>query len=142
MSTERQTSRRLFLAAGSASAVFGALAKAAAGSMPADDPIFEAIDRHKAAEARYSAACALTDEVAAERQCRVVTAADVAEFDGADRACDEALSEFLMTAPTTIAGARTFLRHCIDEAYVEEFLTQALETLLRCSVLADREALS
>jgi len=42
MSTENQASRRTFIAAGTAGAVFSALAKAAAASAPVDDPTFAA----------------------------------------------------------------------------------------------------
>ncbi len=141
MSTKSQTSRRLFLAAGSASAVFGALAQAVA-STSGDDPTFAAIERHKAAEARYCAACGLTDEAAARNERRVITAVDLNEFDEAERVCDEAMSDFLMTPPTTVAGVRSFLRHCIDEESLEQDLGEALETLLRSPALADFEALS
>jgi hypothetical protein len=157
MTAQSQANRRLFLAAGSASAVFGALAKAAAGPSPAnpvfglraqaaytptagDDPIFAAIERHETAEVRYCAACNLTDEVAARNEQRVITAEDHAEFDAAQRNSDEALDVFLATAPTTRAGVRAFLRHCIDQDSVEEFLAEALETLLDSPVLADLEA--
>jgi hypothetical protein len=142
MTAQSQTSRRLFLAAGSASAVFGALAQATAAA-PADaDPIFAAIERHEAAEVRYCAACNLTDDVAARIEQRVITDEDHAEFDAASRNSDEALDAFLETAPTTVAGVRAFLRHCIDQDSVEEFLANALETLLDSPVLADLEAQS
>jgi len=142
MTAQSQTSRRLFLAAGSASAVFGSLAHATAAA-PADaDPIFAAIERHETAEVRYCAACNLTDEVAARIEQRAITDEDHAEFDAASRNSDEALDAFLETAPTTVAGVRAFLRHCIDQDSVEEFLTEALETLLDSPVLADLEARS
>lgn len=113
-----------------------------AGAISEPDPIFAAIERHKAAEARYCAACGLTDEAAAQNEDRVITTADLDEFDEADHVCDEAMSEFLMTPPTTVAGVRAFLRHCIDEESIEYFLGEALETLLRSPALADLEARS
>jgi hypothetical protein len=136
MAAQPHASRRLFLAAGSASAVFGALAEAAAASTPPDDPTFAAIELHKAAEARYSAACKLTDDVAARQEGRVVTAADAAEFDEADHAYDEALSVFLMTPPTTVAGLRAFLRHCLDDDSIKRWsLGDAIETALGSTIL-------
>jgi hypothetical protein len=136
MTAQSQTSRRLFLAAGSASAVFGALAQAAAAA-PADaDPIFAAIERHEAAEVRYCAACNLTDDVAARQDGRAVTEADAAEFDEAVHAYDEALSVFLMTPPTTVAGLRAFLRHCLDDDSIKRWsLCDAVETALGSTIL-------
>jgi hypothetical protein len=138
MSDQAQTSRRLFLAAGSASAVFGALAQATAAA-PADaDPIFAAIERHKAAEARYDAACGLTDEVAARCEGRAITPADHREFDAASESADDALRGFIETTPATLAGVRGFLRHCIDEESLKDYsIYEALETLLHSPVLAD-----
>jgi len=142
MYAQPQTSRRLFLAAGSASAVFGALAQAAAASATADDPIFAAIERHKAAEVRFNAACGLTDEMAARNERRIITTADHAEFEAAERGCDEAVDAFLTTVPTTIAGVGACLRHCVDEESIGQFIDEALETLLRSPVLSDLEARS
>lgn len=159
MTAQPHASRRLFLAAGSAATVFGALTQAAAEQTPASavfgmraraayvpkpgvDPIFAAIERHKAAEARYCDACWLTDEVAAENEGRVVTAVDHAEFAAAQLNSDGALDVFLATAPKTWAGVRAFLRHCIDEESIERFLDDALETLLKSPILADLEARS
>lgn len=140
MAAQSQTSRRLFLAAGSASAVFGALSQAVARRAPMDgDPVFAAIDRHLAAEARYCAACNLTDEVAAQDEGRVVTAEDRAEFTAAQINSDDALDAFLSAPPMTVAGVRAFLRHCIDEESIEQFVGEALETLLRSPILADCE---
>lgn len=139
MTAQSHTSRRLFLAAGSASAVFGALTQAVAQSPKDADPIFAAIERHKAAEARYCAACAITDEVAAQNEDRVVTAEDHAEFTAAQINSDDALHAFLSAPPMTVAGVRAFLRHCIDEEPIEQFVGEALETLLCSPILADCE---
>lgn len=135
------TTRRAVVA-GLAAAPVAAL-PAIANKIPADaDPIFAAIERHKAAEARYCAACGLTDEAAAQNEDRVVTAEDHAEFTAAAVNSDDALDAFLSTTPMTVAGVRAFLRHCIDEESLEQDLGEALETLLRSPVLADLEALS
>ncbi len=135
MSTENETSRRLFLAAGSASAVFGALAQAAAASAPADDPIFAAIERHEAAEARFSAACGLTDDVAARMERRIISSQDRAAFAAAERETDEAWDNFIVTSPTTIAGLRAFIQHCVNEDSAG-VLAEPLEVLLTSPILA------
>jgi hypothetical protein len=142
MTAQSQTSRRLFLAAGSAATVFGALTQAVAQTRVETDPIFAAIERHKAAEVRYCAACNLTDEVAAQNEDRVVTAEDHAEFTAAQLNSDDALDAFLSTPPMTVAGVRAFLRHCVDEESIEHFVDEALETLLRSPVLTDVAARS
>ncbi|MFO1126394.1 MAG: hypothetical protein U1E25_14695 [Methylocystis sp.] len=134
MSTESQTSRRLFLAAGSASAVFGALAQAAAASSSGDDPIFAAIARHKAAEARFNAACGLTDDVAARKERRTITSEDHAEFVAAERETDDAWHNFIVTSPTTIAGVRAFIQHCVDQDSAG-VLAEPLEVLLASPLL-------
>lgn len=141
MTAQPNASRRLVLA-GSAAAVFGALTRAVAQAPKDADPIFAAIERHKAAEARYCAACGLTDEAAAQNEDRVVTAEDHAEFTAASLDSDDAADAFLSTPPMTVAGVRAFLRHCIDEESLYQDLGEALETLLRSPVLADLEALS
>ncbi len=135
------TTRRAVVAGLAAAPVAGL--PAIASEIPADaDPIYAAIERHKAAEARYCAACGLTDEVAAQDEDRVVTAEDHAEFTAAQINSDDALDAFLSTTPMTVAGVRAFLRHCIDEESLEQDLGEALETLLRSPVLANLEARS
>lgn len=135
------TTRRAVVAGLAATPVAGL--PAIASEIPTDaDPIFAAIERHNAAEARYCAACGLTDEAAAQNEDRVVTAEDRAEFTAAQLDSDDALDAFLATAPATRAGVRAFLRHCIDEESIEHFVDEALETLLRSPVLADGEVRS
>jgi len=69
------------------------------------DPIFSVIERHRAAEARFSAACRLTDGAAAREEGRFITPGCHAEFEAAER---EALDAFLATTPATMAGVRAF----------------------------------
>jgi hypothetical protein len=107
-------SRRVFLAAGPAAAVFASLSAAARAEALSSDPIFAAIARHEATEARYCAACKLTDEVAAEQEGRAIAPADEAEFEAAEAANDSALEALLATPPTTTAGARAGLDYFID----------------------------
>lgn len=135
-SISQNPSRRVFLAAGSAVAVFGALGAAVADEASSADPIFAAIERHRTAEARYCAACGLTDEVAADRQGRTIAAADHAEFDAADSAEREARDALLATAPQTPSGARAAIRYCIDVDGLEQYLSAFLETLLKSPLLA------
>lgn len=143
MTAQSQSSRRLFLAAGSASAVFGALTQASA--VPADaDPIFAAIERHKAAERAFLVTCNLTDEVQAEREGRVVTDADEAAWDSARDVEEAALQALIETAPTSKAGARAaieWLAH-YDRGYAFRHVGQFAMTLLRSPVLANLEGRS
>jgi hypothetical protein len=106
-------SRRVFLAAGPAAAVFASLGAAARAEALSTDPIFAAIARHEATEVRYCAACNLTDEVVAEREGRAITPTDEAEFEAASAANDSALEALLATPPTTKAGARAGLDYFI-----------------------------
>lgn len=90
MSTGSQTSRRLFLAAGSASAVFGALSQAAAIASTDADPIFEALEKVARARAAY-------EEAEGDAK------------DAAYRAFGDAEFDLLSTEPTTPAGAAKLL---------------------------------
>ena len=76
-------SRRVFLAAGPATAVFASLGAAARAEALSSDPIFAAIACHEAANSRYLAACKLTDDIEAEDEGRAVTPADEAEYEAA-----------------------------------------------------------
>lgn len=127
-----KTSRRAIVASRAAAPVAGLPVLAAAA-----DPIFAVIERAKAADARFAAACALTDDVAAEAEGRIITPLDRAEFAAADHDSDEAHDAFLATAPTTAAGVRAFLRHCIDDEWTQDFIGTALETLLCSPVLTN-----
>jgi len=126
------TSRRLFLRHGSAVAVFGALATAAASEA---DPIFAAIERHKKAFSDYEGACKLTDTVAARNDGREITANDEAEFEAASEAEEAALDDLLTLAPITRAGARAALEY-IGDMDADECLVGFAETLRNSPVLA------
>lgn len=102
-------SRRVFLAAGPATAVFASLSAAARAEARSSDPIFAAIARHEAAESRFVAVSNLTDEVVAEHEGRAITPADEAEFEAASAANEYALEALLATPPATKAGARAGL---------------------------------
>jgi hypothetical protein len=158
MSAQAQTSRRLFLAAGSASAVFGALAKAAAGPSPAspvfglraqaayipapgDDPIFGAIKRHADA---WWALYRHEDIIEKVMFNRPMTETERALADAVDVEEREALDTLLETTPTTALGIRAALEHFqkFDETGLGDNLTAFLEALLRSPALGDLEALS
>jgi hypothetical protein len=106
-------SRRVILAAGPAATVFASLNAAARAEALSPDPIFAAIARHEATEARFCAAANLTDEVMARREGRAITPADEAEFDAAEAAYDSALDALVATQPTTKGGARAALDYFI-----------------------------
>lgn len=107
-------SRRVFLAAGPAAAVFASLSAAARAEALSSDPIFAAIARHEATESRFCVASMLTDEVVAEHENRAITPADEAEFEAALRANDSALEALLATPPATKAGARAGLDYLVN----------------------------
>ena len=153
MKAQPQTSRRLFLAAGSASAVFAALAQAAAAAplaspifgmraqaayspTPGDDPIFAAIKRH--ADAWY-ALWRHEDVIEKAIFNHPMTEAERALADAIDVEETEALEAFLGTAPTTAPGIRAALEHIqrFDETGLPDNLAAFLEALLRSPVLAD-----
>jgi len=127
-----QTTRRAVMAGIAAAPVAGLPAIAAEA-----DPIFAVIERAKAADARHAAACALTDAVAAQKEGRIITPLDRAEFDAAEQDHDDAHDAFLTTPPTTVAGVRAYLRHCIDDEWTQDFIGKALQTLLYSPVLTN-----
>ncbi|PPD16941.1 MAG: hypothetical protein CTY30_07995 [Methylocystis sp.] len=144
MPAQSHASRRLFLAAGSAATVFGALAQAAGAAPTQGDPIFAALERHKAAERAFIRTCDLTDEVRAADEGREVTEADEAAWDSARELEEAALQALVDTAPTSKAGARAaieWLAH-YDRGCDLRHVGQFAMTLLRSPVLADVEAQS
>jgi hypothetical protein len=115
-----------------------------AGALSEPDPIFAAIERHKAAECAFLVTCNLTDEVRAEREGRKVTEADEAAWDSAREAEEAALQALIETAPTSKAGARAAIEWLAyyDRGYAFRHVGQFAVTLLRSAVLADLEARS
>jgi hypothetical protein len=98
-----KSSRRGFL--GAVTAALGAL------TAPSDDPVFAAIERHKAAYARFCDACGLADTIVAKNEGREVTDADEAEREAADTAEAEALEALLDCPLSTPAGSRAMLEY-------------------------------
>ena len=98
------TTRRAVMAGLAAAPVAGL--PAIAGAVAGNDPIFAAIERHKAAWSAFLPTCDLTDEVRAKKEGREVTQTDRAAHEAAGDAEIEALEALVETAPTTKAGAR------------------------------------
>jgi hypothetical protein len=122
-------------------AVTGLLQESKEGSPVAgratEDPIFAAIERHRAAEARYGEAIKRTDTVAARQHAREITEEDLAEDAAATRGAKEALTALLATVPLTAAGARAAVLYFSEDECIEEYATDFLETLLKSPALAD-----
>jgi len=139
------SSRRLFLAAGTAAAVCATLKTAVgiayAGAQPVD-PIFAAIERHKTAWRAFSDACGLTDEVLAEEEGREVTEADEAAHNAAEEAERDAFYEAIGMAPVTVAGMRALLEYAIEleDGGGEVLWIDLGATLLKSPVLRDGDA--
>ncbi len=129
-------SRRRFLAAGSAGAVFASLRSTIAqAEAQGRDPIFAAIERHKETEIRFCAACKLTDEVAAEEEGRVVTPANEAEYEAASAASESALAALLATPPATKDGFHAAFEYIIGLGW-DECLSPFAETLRKSKIFA------
>jgi hypothetical protein len=118
------------LAAAPLAAIIGA-----APALAADDPIFAAIERHKAAEAAFIATLDPTDEVLATEQGRETTQADREAHEAASAASDAATDDLLATVPVSAAGARAALEYLIgfDDGY---HLGDFAPTLLKSPLLA------
>jgi hypothetical protein len=78
------------------------------------DPIFAAIEHHRAAEAAFVATLNPADDVFAKEHGREVTQADLDARDAAQSAGDDVLDELLATVPVSAAGARAALGYLID----------------------------
>jgi hypothetical protein len=125
---------RRALAAGLALAPVAGL-PALAGAVSADDPVFVAIELHKAAHRAFEDACILTDEVVAEKEGREVTEAEEALRSRCSIAEDQARLDLAHTAPTTRAGAHAALEHLIAHR-TEEDISYFARTLVESAVLA------
>ena len=126
MPAEGQTTRRLFLAAGTAAAVF-ATVKRAAGSGALADPIFAAIAEQKALNEWANEGGISNDEVARR--------SDIA---------DEKFRELIDMAPTNLAAASALLSHVAD--YESIFLDDdtpviiAIRTVAKALITLDTRA--
>ncbi|MGJ0535561.1 hypothetical protein [Methylocystis sp.] len=132
------TTRRAVVAGLAAAPVAGL--PAIASEIPADaDPIFAALERHKAAERAFIRTCDLTDEARAEQEGREVTEADEAAWDSAREVEEAALQALIDTAPTSKAGARAAIDWLADydRGCALRHVGQFAMTLLHSPVLAD-----
>ncbi|MFO1125122.1 MAG: hypothetical protein U1E25_07460 [Methylocystis sp.] len=136
------TTRRTVMAGVAAAPVAGL--PAIAGAVAEDDPIFAAIERHKAAWLAFLPTCDLTDIVLAKQQGRDITEFDEAAFDAANDAETEALEALIETEPTTKAGARAAIKWLLEynRGCEPRDIGRFAMTILRSPALADREALS
>lgn len=139
-----ETTRRAVVAGLAAAPVAGLPALATVSSSAVADPIFAAIDRHKAAHQALNRICSLTDEILAEEEGREVTDADWVLHDAASDAEIEALETLIETAPTSKAGARAAIEWLVryDSRGEDARLGEFAMTLLRSPVLTDVEARS
>jgi hypothetical protein len=97
------------------------------------DPIFAAIERHKAAWAAVGAMTRAVDEVAAIREGREITQAD---WDASERGSameEHALNAILNTAPTTAPGMRAAIQYLVgyDDGRLPDNIGKFLVTLLK-----------
>lgn len=114
-----------------------AILPAAAAIAPVD-PIFAAIERHRAAFALYADLCARTDEAAAEQEGREITQVEREAFATAGVDETESRDALIATAPTTIAGLRTAIDHLVkfDSGCLPDTSGYFLATLLKSPLLA------
>jgi hypothetical protein len=100
------------------------------------DPIFAAIERHRAAEAAFVATLNPADNIVAKEHGRKVTRADLDARNAAQADEDDILDELLATAPVSPAGMRAALEYLID--YDEGYhLATFAPTLLKSPLLAE-----
>lgn len=100
------------------------------------DPIFAAIERHKATWCRFKDVSVLTDNVVAKQYGREVTQKDLGEYEAASEAETKAQVALAAIAPLTAARACTAIRYFIDTDLLEDRHPDFLETLLKSPFLA------
>jgi hypothetical protein len=103
------------------------------------DPIFIAIERHKAAYIAREATSFALDDSMNNPEAGGVSDAEWDAYDRARAAEDAAFDELLMMgAPKTAAGMRATIAHLIslDDGRLSRKMTQLLSLLLKSSVLA------
>lgn len=137
----RHLSRRSALVASlSAVPAFAGMAIIARPSLASagnSDPVFAAIERHKAAWRAFGVACDLTDTVRAEKEDRVVTEADEAVYEAANEAEREARDAVFATPAQTPAGLRALIEHYIeyDAGLMDEVAAAFLASSLHSPLL-------
>lgn len=130
------SSRRLFLAAGSAAAVFGALSTAAATHNP-DAEIITLSEAVMTADRHYAECAHRCDSVTAQREDRRITEGDEAALENAAAAYYRARASLLSAQPKTTTGLRAVFKWLRQDCYLsqDEFET-LVETLLASPALA------
>jgi hypothetical protein len=132
-------SRRAALAGALAAvpALAGAAAEFPAAALPmasSADPIFAAIERHKAAWRLFGETTMRTDQVRARQEGREVTEADETAYQVTMEAEDAAIDDIANCLPTTIAGVRALIEHAA--AYADQDVaTWMVEALLDAPAL-------
>ena len=96
------------------------------------DPVFEAIDLHRAAWCAQMATMDLADGPLAREQGRTVTPADVETNERADRLEREAMATLKQIAPMTMAGLKAAIAYLIewDEGEMGDDAREGLTALL------------
>lgn len=105
------------------------LVMGAAALSVGDDPVLAAITRHGAALKVFNHACTLTDDVAARKAGRKITADAIGAFRAAEDLAATTFTDLLGTAPVTLDGLRTFLIYIRDMDHDD--ISAALDTVLR-----------
>jgi hypothetical protein len=103
------------------------------------DPIFAAIERHKATWTGYMDLSDRTDDVAAEEEGWRATQADREACDAASDAETECMDALLATVPMTAAGARAAIAYLVrfDDECMPDMSGRFLATLLKSPLLAE-----
>src|SRR5580658_6223461 len=99
---------------------------------PVTDPVFAAIEAHRAAWVAEMAAMDRADEPLAREQGRTVTPADIEADKQAKRATDDAMTALQQTAPVTMAGLRAAIAYLVawDGGQMCEDASTGLQALL------------
>jgi len=84
----------------------------------AADPIFAAIERHRIARQTFNEVCTLTDEVEAEFEGRVITAADHEAYDKWNLEEERSFAALLLTDALSPETRRVKLEHI--KKYIDE----------------------
>ncbi|HXW22030.1 MAG TPA: hypothetical protein VEK14_03910 [Rhodomicrobium sp.] len=141
--TTPKTSRRSFLAAGPATAVFAAAAGSAGAAIAAlsaapaqeRDPIYAAIENHRRALAQFEGVCDLLDKVKARQEGRCISQADQDEYERKAADETEALRALAETPATTVAGLVATLRYLVPFAHDDEALLCFAKTTIENAAL-------
>jgi hypothetical protein len=109
---------------------------AVAGAAAEPDPALAAIEAHRIADNRLTAACGRADEVAASEEGREVTEADEAELSDATDAETMALDALMASTPTTKPGAQAFIAYLAEQDCIRLDVGDVLAMLARSPLLA------